>query len=86
MAGSPHTRERRPFYPIEARRQHRLLCDVREQTANLPLFALTKPHTRCVRHGKPASKTGSLRNLVLQENFLRMFAGECKMIRHLPVC
>ena len=86
MAGSPRTRERRPFYPIEACPENRSLRDVREQTANLPSFAVTKPHTRCVRRGKPASKTGSLRNLVFQENFSRMFAGECKMIRHLPVC
>ena len=86
MAGSPRTRERRPFYPIEARREHRSRCDLREQTAKLPLFAVTKPHTRCVGRGKPASKTGSLRNLVFQRNLSRMFAGECKMIRPLPVC
>ena len=86
MAGSPRTRERRPFYPIEARREHRSRCDLREQTAKLPLFAVTKPHTPCVRCDKSASRTGSLRSHVFQRNLSRMFAGECKMIRHLPVC
>ena len=86
MAGSQRTRERRPSYPIVAHREHRSRCDLREQTANLPSFAVTKPHTRCVRRGKPARKKGSLRNLVFQKNSSRMFAGERKMIRRLPVC
>ena len=86
MADFKRTRERRPFDPIVARREHRSPCDLREQTANLPSFAVMKPDTRCVRCGKLAGKTGSLRNLVFQKNSLRMFARECKMIRHLPVC
>ena len=85
MAGFPGTREKRPFYRIEARREHRSPSDLREQTANLPSFAVTKPHTRCVRRDKSASKTGSLQNLVFQQNFSGVFAGDCKMIRHLPV-
>ena len=86
MAGFQRTRERVPSYPIEARREHRSRCDLREQTENLPLFAVTKPHTPRVRRGKPASKTGWLRNLVFQKNFSRMFAAERKMSRHLHAC
>ena len=86
MAGFPDTRERRPFYRTEARREHRSLSDLSEQTGNLPLFAVAMPHTRCVRGGKSASKTDSSQNLVFRQNFSSVFAGECNMIRPLPVC
>jgi hypothetical protein len=86
MAGSPRMRGKRPSYPIEAYREHRSLSDLHEQTAYLPSFAVTKPLTRCVHRDKSASKTGSLRNLGFQKNFTSVFAGECKMIRHVPVC
>ena len=86
MAGYLHTREKRSFYRIEARREHRWPPYLREQTVNLRSFAVTKPHARCVRRGKSASKIGSFRNLVFRKNSLSVSVGERKMIRRLPVC
>jgi len=77
--------EKGPFFPTEARCEHRAPSDLRWHTSNLPMFAVMKPRGRCVRLDRSENKIALWRSLVFQRNFLSAASGEHKTSRRLRV-